>query len=265
MGCICYPKKNNINILSNLNDMKINNSTNCELSKSIDYITVKNKRKDYFFHINKKGWENILDFFTYKELTIIAQLNRELRNISKNPRILNKFFKENKIEKLEEKSDDKLKQIQNKNKILLSKTNKSYFHTLNLKNTIDKFISNTFTKDKEKKENLTKKKKENKSQTLVIKMNNLNQKLTNINKNITPYIDYFTNQKIQIPGNQLLLNGYTASICSSSVGYHDHTPSFSDENISNRKNILNITNITTININQCSVNNKNNEFQSNKI
>ena len=235
MGCICKPKKKNINILSNLNDFKINNSTNCELSKSVEYITIKNKRKDYFYHTDKKGWENILDFFTYKELTIIAQLNSKLRNISKSPRILNKFFKENKTQKLKDKNNDKSISIYDKNKILISKTNKTYIHQFNLKNPFDKCILYSFSKDKEKKENLTKKKKEKKSQTLVIKMNNLNSKQTNFNKQISPYIDCFTNKKIQIQPKQLVFNGYTSSLCSSSIGYYEHTPSFSDEIISNSK------------------------------
>ena len=42
----------------------------------------------------------------------------------------------------------------------------------------------------------------------------------------------------------------SASVCSSSIGYYDHTPSFSDDNMSNRKSFYNITNITNININQ---------------
>ena len=234
MGCICKPKQKNINILSNLNDFKINNSTNCELSKSVEYISIKNKRKDYFYHTDKKGWENILDFFTYKELTIIAQLNSTLRNISKSPRILNKFFKENKIQKSEDKNVDKSISIFNKNKILISKTNKTYVHQIDLKNPLDKDISNSFSKDKEKKET-NKMKKENKSQTLVLKVNKINLKQTNLNKKFTPYIDYFINKKIHIQPKQLLFNGYTSSICSSSIGNYDHTPSFSEEIISNRK------------------------------
>ncbi len=235
MGCICKPKKKNINILSNLNDFKINNSTNCELSKSVEYITIKNKKKDYFYHTDKKGWENILDFFTYKELTIIAQLNSKLRNISKSPRILNKFFKENKTQKLNDKNDDKSISVYDKNKILISKTNKTYIHQLNLKNPFDKSIAYSFSKDKEKKENITKEKTEKKSQTLIIKMNNLNSKQTNLNKKFSPYIDCFTNKKIQIQPKQLVFNGYASSFCSSSIGYYDHTPSFSDEIISNSK------------------------------
>ena len=242
MGCICYPKKNNINILSNLNDMKINNSTNCELSKSIDYITVKNKRKDYFFHINKKGWENILDFFTYKELTIIAQLNSDLRDISKNPRILNKFFKEENTKKEEERSI-----IKDKNIIQISKTNKTHF--LNPKYYFEKRLTNSNINFNNNNINISKEniktKNENKSQTLIIKMKN---KENNNNKKLSPYIDCFTNQKIQIPNN-FIFNGYTASVCSSSVSYIDQTPSFSDENISNTKSVFNVTNITTIHIN----------------
>ena len=84
-----------------------------------------------------------------------------------------------------------------------------------------------------------------------MKTDNLNDNKSKTNKNLTPYLDFFTNKKIQIQPKTLYFNGYTASVCSSSVGYYDHTPSFSDENFSNRKSIVNITNITTIHINHC--------------
>ena len=71
-------------------------------------------------------------------------------------------------------------------------------------------------------------------------------------KKISFYEDYFTKKKINIQSNNLCINKFTqsASVCSSSIGYYDQTPSFSEDNLSNRKSFYNITNITNININQ---------------
>ena len=240
MGNICKPKRKNINIITDINNVHKKESTNFDLSKSFD-----NKLIDYFYHIDKKGWEHILDFFTYKELTVIAQLNSKLRDISKNPRILNKFFLEKDIPTEAEKNE----KINNKkNQIFVSKTNKSNFQIFKPKN-FDKISSDS--NSKEKISNEIKMKKDNKSKTLILKTDNLNDNKSKTNKNLTPYLDFFTNKKIQIQPKTLYFNGYTASVCSSSVGYYDHTPSFSDENFSNRKSIVNITNITTIHINHC--------------
>ncbi len=224
MGCVCQMKNKKIIINSNLNENKRNFSTCYELTKS---MSIKNKSNNYYYHTNKICWENILDFLTYKELTIVAQLNKDLRNITKNHKLLNKFFK----------------QKESKEYIVETKTNKTCkTHNTNVPNIYNNnitihsnIISNT--------------KLENKTFSLLEKDENVKKKNE---KKISFYEDYFTKQKINIQSNNLYINKFpqSASVCSSSIGYYDHTPSFSDDNMSNRKSFYNITNITNININQ---------------
>lgn len=224
MGCVCQMKNKKIIINSHFNENKGNMSTIHELTKS---LSIKNKTKNYYYHTNKTCWENILDFLTYKELTIVAQLNKDLQNISKNHRLLNKFFKEKK----------------SKESILEKKTNKTCkTHNTNVPNIYNNNIiihSNIIPNNT----------LENKAFSLEKNNENVKKKKE---KKIFFYEDYFTKKKINIQPNNLYINKFTpsASVCSSSIGYFDHTPSFSDSNISNRKSFYNITNITNININQ---------------
>jgi hypothetical protein len=216
-------KNKKIIINSKINENKGNFSTFYELNKS---MSIRNKTNNYYYHTNKTCWENILDFLTYKELTIVAQLNKDLRNISKNHRLLNKFFKEK----------------ESKQFIIEKKTNKtSKTHNTNVPN----IYNNNITIHSNIKSN---NKLENKSLSL-----EKNEKIQPKNeKKISFYEDYFTKKKINIQSNNLYINKFpqSASVCSSSIGYYDHTPSFSDDNMSNRKSFYNITNITNININQ---------------
>ncbi len=225
MGCVCQMKNKKIIINSNINENKGNFSTFYELNKS---MSIRNKTNNYYYHTNKTCWENILDFLTYKELTIVAQLNKDLRNISKNHRLLNKFFKEK----------------ESKQFIIEKKTNKtSKTHNTNVPN----IYNNNITIHSNIKSNNT---LENKSLSL-----EKNEKIQPKNeKKISFYEDYFTKKKINIQSNNLCINKFTqsASVCSSSIGYYDQTPSFSEDNLSNRKSFYNITNITNININQYS-------------
>ncbi len=225
MGCVCQMKNKKIIINSNINENKGNFSTFYELNKS---MSIRNKTNNYYYHTNKTCWENILDFLTYKELTIVAQLNKDLRNISKNHRLLNKFFKEK----------------ESKQFIIEKKTNKtSKTHNTNVPN----IYNNNVTIHSNIKSNNT---LENKSLSL-----EKNEKIQPKNeKKISFYEDYFTKKKINIQSNNLCINKFTqsASVCSSSIGYYDQTPSFSEDNLSNRKSFYNITNITNININQYS-------------
>jgi hypothetical protein len=218
-------KNKKIIINSNINENKGNFSTFYELNKS---MSIRNKTNNYYYHTNKTCWENILDFLTYKELTIVAQLNKDLRNISKNHRLLNKFFKEK----------------ESKQFIIEKKTNKtSKTHNTNVPN----IYNNNITIHSNIKSNNT---LENKSLSL-----EKNEKIQPKNeKKISFYEDYFTKKKINIQSNNLCINKFTqsASVCSSSIGYYDQTPSFSEDNLSNRKSFYNITNITNININQYS-------------
>lgn len=218
-------KNKKIIINSNINEYKGNISTFNEITKSMEIL---NNINNYFYRTDEKCWAKILDFLTYKELTVVAQLNKNLRNISKNHKLLNKFFKEKDY---------------NKEIILEKKTNKT--HSINVPNNYNNNIiihsQSKFPSNKTL---------ENKSSYSLEK-----NKINNLKKNekkISFYEDYFTKKKINIQQNNLYINKFTPSqsICSSSVGYYDHTPSFSDDNMSNRRSFYNITNITNININK---------------
>ena len=166
MGCVCQMKNKKIIINSNINENKGNFSTFYELNKS---MSIRNKTNNYYYHTNKTCWENILDFLTYKELTIVAQLNKDLRNISKNHRLLNKFFKEK----------------ESKQFIIEKKTNKtSKTHNTNVPN----IYNNNITIHSNIKSNNT---LENKSLSL-----EKNEKIQPKNeKKISFYEDYFTKKK----------------------------------------------------------------------
>lgn len=90
-------------------------------------------------------------------------------------------------------------------------------------------------------------------------INNSSSSNTINNSKTRYYIDFFTNKKLNISNNDSRNQNITYSNASLSI---DRTVSFSENTISNQKNITNVTNITTINVTPVIIQSQSNRYMS---